>query len=69
MVPAAYVRLDRMPLTHNGKLDRKALPAPGSRAYALDAYEAPAGPVEEKLARIWAGVLGLDPDRPERELL
>jgi glycosyltransferase involved in cell wall biosynthesis/thioesterase domain-containing protein/acyl carrier protein len=60
MVPAAYVRLDRMPLTHNGKLDRKALPAPGSRAYALDAYEAPAGPVEEKLARIWAGVLGLD---------
>ena len=60
MVPAAYVRLDRMPLTHNGKLDRKALPAPDSRAYALDAYEAPAGPVEEKLARIWAGVLGLD---------
>lgn len=60
MVPAAYVRLDRMPFTHNGKLDRKALPAPDSRAYALDAYEAPAGPVEEKLARIWAGILGLD---------
>jgi amino acid adenylation domain-containing protein len=60
MVPAAYVHLDRMPLTHNGKLDRKALPAPDSRAYALDAYEAPAGPVEEKLARIWAGLLGLD---------
>jgi amino acid adenylation domain-containing protein len=60
MVPAAYVRLDLMPLTHNGKLDRKALPAPNSRAYALDAYEAPAGPVEEKLARIWASVLGLD---------
>ena len=60
MVPAAYVRLDRMPLTHNGKVDRKALPAPDRRAYALDAYEAPAGPVEEKLARIWAGVLGLD---------
>jgi amino acid adenylation domain-containing protein len=60
MVPAAYVRLDRMPLTHNGKLDRKALPAPDSRAYALDAYEAPAGPMEEKLARIWADVLSLD---------
>ena len=60
MVPAAYVRLDRMPLTHNGKLDRKALPVPDSRAYALDAYEAPVGPVEEKLANIWAGVLGLD---------
>jgi transposase len=60
VVPAAYVRLDRMPLTHNGKLDRKALPAPDSRAHAVDAYEAPASPVEEKLARIWAGVLGLD---------
>ncbi len=60
MVPAAYVRLDRMPLTLNGKLDRKALPPPDSRAYVLDAYEAPAGPVEEKLARIWAAVLGLD---------
>jgi amino acid adenylation domain-containing protein len=60
MVPAAYVRLDRMPLTHNGKLDRKALPAPDSRAFAMDVYEAPAGPVEERLARIWAGVLGLD---------
>jgi amino acid adenylation domain-containing protein len=60
MVPAAYVRLDRMPLTHNGKLDRKALPAPDSRAYALNAYEPPAGPAEEQLARIWAGVLGLD---------
>jgi amino acid adenylation domain-containing protein len=60
MVPAAYVRLDRIPLTHNGKLDRKALPAPDSSAYGLDAYESPVGPVEEKLARIWAGVLGLD---------
>lgn len=60
MVPAAYVRLDRMPLTHNGKLDRKALPAPDSRDYAMDAYEAPVGTVEQKLARIWARVLGLD---------
>jgi amino acid adenylation domain-containing protein len=60
MVPAAYVRLDLMPLTFNGKLDRRALPAPDSSAYVQDAYEAPAGPVEEKLARIWAAVLGLD---------
>jgi amino acid adenylation domain-containing protein len=58
MVPAAYVRLDLMPLTHNGKLDRKALPAPDSSAYVQDAYEASAGPVEEKLARIWATLLG-----------
>jgi glycosyltransferase involved in cell wall biosynthesis/thioesterase domain-containing protein/acyl carrier protein len=60
MVPAAYVRLDRMPLSHNGKLERKALPAPDSCAYLQDDYEAPAGPVEEKLARIWAGLLGLE---------
>jgi amino acid adenylation domain-containing protein len=60
MVPAAYVRLDRMPLSKNGKLERKALPAPDSSAYVQDAYEAPAGPVEEKLAQIWASVLGLE---------
>jgi amino acid adenylation domain-containing protein len=58
MVPAAYVRVDRMPLSHNGKLERKALPAPDSSAYVQDAYEAPAGPVEEKLARIWGKLLG-----------
>jgi amino acid adenylation domain-containing protein len=60
MVPAAFVRLDRMPLSHNGKLERKALPAPDSSAYVQEAYEAPAGPVEEKLARIWARLLGLE---------
>ena len=66
MVPAAYVRLDRFPLTPNGKLDSKALPAPDSRAYAQDAYQAPEGPVEERLAEIWAKVLGLDPERISR---
>jgi amino acid adenylation domain-containing protein len=60
MVPAAFVRLDRMPLSHNGKLERKALPAPDSSAYVQDAYEAPAGPVEEQLAGIWVRLLGLE---------
>jgi amino acid adenylation domain-containing protein len=60
MVPAAFVRLDRMPLSQNGKVERKALPAPDSSAYVQGAYEAPAGPVEEKLARIWARLLGLE---------
>jgi amino acid adenylation domain-containing protein len=60
MVPAAFVRLDRMPLSQNGKVERKALPAPDSSAYVQGVYEAPAGPVEEKLARIWARLLGLE---------
>jgi hypothetical protein len=60
MVPAAYVRLEALPLTPNGKLDRKALPAPEGDAYARRAYEAPAGEVEEALAEIWSGLLGVE---------
>ncbi|HYR06200.1 MAG TPA: amino acid adenylation domain-containing protein, partial [Longimicrobium sp.] len=61
MVPAAFVAIDRIPLTANGKLDRKALPAPESAAAgADDAYVAPRTPVEEVLAAIWCEVLRLD---------
>jgi len=59
-VPAAYVGLAALPLTANGKLDRKALPAPDGEAYAARVYAAPEGPVEEALAAIWAEVLGLE---------
>jgi acyl carrier protein len=60
MVPAAYVRMERMPLTANGKLNRKALPVPGSDAYAVRGYEAPQGEIETRLAQIWADVLKID---------
>ncbi|HST60200.1 MAG TPA: amino acid adenylation domain-containing protein, partial [Longimicrobium sp.] len=60
MVPAAYVRLETLPRTPNGKLDRGALPAPEGDAYAVREYEAPAGKVEEALAAIWTELLGVE---------
>src|SRR6202021_4071787 len=60
MVPAAYVVLDALPLTANGKLDRRALPAPDGSAFASRAYEPPMGEVEESLANIWCEVLAIE---------
>ncbi|HEX6371264.1 MAG TPA: amino acid adenylation domain-containing protein [Longimicrobium sp.] len=60
MVPAAYVRLEALPLSPNGKLDRGALPAPRGEAWARHGYEAPMGETEQALAGIWAEVLGLE---------
>jgi aryl carrier-like protein len=57
MVPAAFVRLDHLPLSANGKLDRKALPAP-DRQPAAD-HVAPRTPTEQTLAAIWQDVLKL----------
>ncbi|WP_052113892.1 non-ribosomal peptide synthetase, partial [Burkholderia pseudomallei] len=60
MVPLAYVRLDAWPLTPNGKLDRRALPAPADDAYARAEYEAPRGAKEEALAAIWRELLHVE---------
>ena len=60
MVPSAYVRLGAMPLTPNGKVDRKALPVPDADALVAQAYEAPQTPTEEMLAFIWQELLGVE---------
>ncbi|ATQ77348.1 non-ribosomal peptide synthetase [Massilia violaceinigra] len=60
MVPAACVVLDSLPLSANGKLDRKALPAPEGSAYAQRTWEAPQGPTETALAAIWAALLQVE---------
>jgi amino acid adenylation domain-containing protein len=60
MMPAAFVLLEAMPLTANGKLDRRALPAYAGVTFgSRDSYVAPRTPVEESLAAIWAEVLKL----------
>ena len=59
MVPGLYVTLDALPLTRNGKLDRRALPAPGSeRSDLAAAYRAPETTLERHLAELWREVLG-----------
>ncbi|WP_122711247.1 non-ribosomal peptide synthetase, partial [Pseudomonas viridiflava] len=60
MVPAAYVALDALPLTQNGKVDRKALPVPSLDALATATYQAPETPIEQRLAELWAEVLEVE---------
>ncbi|WP_439852776.1 amino acid adenylation domain-containing protein [Pseudomonas syringae] len=57
LVPAQILLLDRLPLTANGKLDKRALPKPG---VVKQRYIAPVGEIEEKLAAVWADVLKLE---------
>jgi amino acid adenylation domain-containing protein len=62
MVPGAVVKMEQMPMTANGKLDRRALPAPGTERPDLQvSYAAPATPTEEILAAIWNRVLNVNP--------
>jgi amino acid adenylation domain-containing protein len=61
MVPSAYVLLEEMPLTPNGKVNRKALPAPDEQALVRQAYAAPEGLLERRLAEIWSALLGVEP--------
>ncbi|HEY3570928.1 MAG TPA: amino acid adenylation domain-containing protein [Thermoanaerobaculia bacterium] len=59
MVPAVLVTLDALPLSPNGKVDRRALPAPGAAAGGAT-YSAPRTPLEEMIAGIWSEVLKVD---------
>ena len=59
MVPAFLIELDEMPLNANGKINRKALPAPDTAAMA-DTYVPPASETEKLLAEIWGEVLKID---------
>lgn len=60
MVPAAYVTLKRLPASANGKLDRRALPAPGRDAVVPTAHVAPRDPVEAAIAEVWQQTLGAE---------
>jgi len=60
MVPAAYVEMEKLPLTANGKLDRKGLPAPEAGAFVQRGYEEPVGETVRELAAIWAEVLRIE---------
>ncbi|HEX3095292.1 MAG TPA: amino acid adenylation domain-containing protein, partial [Candidatus Angelobacter sp.] len=60
MLPAVFVELPRFPLTANGKVDRKALPAPEAGARSTRDYEPPQGRMENLIAEIWVAVLKLN---------
>ncbi|WP_225830732.1 non-ribosomal peptide synthetase [Streptomyces sp. NK08204] len=61
MVPAAFVPLESIPLTPNGKTDRRALPAPAADRSGLDAaYTAPRTDTERTVTEVWSEVLGVD---------
>ncbi|WP_240147781.1 polyketide synthase [Luteibacter yeojuensis] len=60
MIPVAWVRMDALPVNDNGKLDRRALPAPdGGRPELAATFAAPRGDIEAKLCAIFADVLGV----------
>jgi surfactin family lipopeptide synthetase B/lichenysin synthetase B len=58
MVPAAFVKLTSLPLTANGKVDRRSLPEPATGAVAAGA--GPRTPLEESIARVWRSALDVD---------
>ncbi|MFI5822806.1 amino acid adenylation domain-containing protein [Streptomyces rishiriensis] len=60
MLPSAFVTLEAIPLTANGKIDHRALPAPHRDDLPVAGYTAPAGETQEHIAKVWRSVLGLE---------
>ncbi|CAO3572895.1 unnamed protein product [Mortierella alpina] len=60
MIPSAFVRMEALPMTPNGKLDQRALPSPGAADFAHQLYEAPQGKLETTLAAMWMELLHLE---------
>ncbi|WP_231595047.1 surfactin non-ribosomal peptide synthetase SrfAA, partial [Bacillus sp. JFL15] len=60
MIPAVFIQMDELPLTGNGKIDRRALPMPDVTAANAVSYTAPSNETEQKLADIWAEVLQME---------
>lgn len=60
MIPSYFIRLDWMPLTPNGKVDRKALPEPGREVDTGEEYVSPSNQKEAKIVKVWQDVLGVD---------
>lgn len=60
MIPAHMVELQTMPLTINGKVDKRALPVPGNESIISVKYVSPRNSTEEELAGIWQRLLGID---------
>ena len=61
MIPSYFITLEDMPLSPNGKVDRKALPAPEGEVNTGREHVAPTNEVEERILAIWKEVLGKDP--------
>ncbi|QYK66039.1 non-ribosomal peptide synthetase [Paenibacillus sp. S02] len=62
MIPGFFMELLEMPLTPNGKIDRKNLPQPEGRVHRSTAYVAPRNEREHMLTKIWAGILNISPE-------
>ncbi len=60
MIPSYFIKVEKIPLTSNGKVDRKALPEPDGFINTGTEYQAPQNETEEKLIEVWKRVLGMD---------